>query len=298
MALTVFLLVLLALLDLKVPQGPQGATGPAGVAAGLSCNTNQVIRNNGSEWVCVTDPFANSCDPNQIIQWNGSAWVCADGYSQSTRRTLLGSIGWGYDLQSGPTRFCCAQDYDQQLCDPLSDESYQVCDNDRGPVQRDCSPTVSTYYCAERIDSCDGAGCDAVPSCKADDAACRFTLSGAGLVTCDLDSECSVRGTGGRVENAVICKAGATCSGSTGTSDSTLFMYCEAGSSCNGTASTGDALTVMVCADGSTCTGGPSTGSAIVRQACEAGATCTCTPGISNSQCLTDTYTNYTWPQQ
>ena len=242
------------------------------------------------------------CLVNQIIKWNGSTWICADTVSQPALRELLRTVGWGFPLKAGPTSFCCmeggdAGPYDNQLCDPLFAPDYRVCDNDRGPVQRECSPTVSTYYCAERIESCDGAGCDAVPSCKYDEATCNFSLSGAGVVTCDVDSVCDVSASFGRVENAVICKTGATCNGSTSTSDSTLYMYCEAGSSCEGTAGTGNALTVMVCANGSTCTGGPSTGDAIVKQACEAGADCTCTPGISNSQCLTDDYANYTWPQ-
>jgi hypothetical protein len=242
------------------------------------------------------------CTINQIIKWNGSAWICADTISAPALRELLTGVGWGFTLQDGPTYFCCmvggdAGPYDSQLCDPLFDPEYRVCDNDRGPVQRECSPTISTYYCAERIESCDGAGCDAVPSCKNNEATCNFSLSGAGVVTCDLDSVCDVSASSGRVENAVICKTGATCNGRTGTGDSTLYMYCGAGSTCDGSASTGDALTVMVCANESTCTGGPSTGDAIVKQACEAGANCTCTPGISNSQCLTDDYANYTWPQ-
>ena len=37
------------------PAGPQGPAGAAGVAAGLTCNTNQVIRWNGTEWACADD---------------------------------------------------------------------------------------------------------------------------------------------------------------------------------------------------------------------------------------------------
>ena len=62
------------------PAGPAGATGPAGaagIAAGLSCNTNQVIRNNGSGWVCVDDPFANlSCNVGDQLRLANTGWEC------------------------------------------------------------------------------------------------------------------------------------------------------------------------------------------------------------------------------
>ena len=35
------------------PQGEQGPAGPAGVAAGLTCSTNQLIKYDGSSWVCT-----------------------------------------------------------------------------------------------------------------------------------------------------------------------------------------------------------------------------------------------------
>ena len=38
-------------------QGEQGPAGADGVAAGLSCTTDQIIRWSGSAWVCVTEPI-------------------------------------------------------------------------------------------------------------------------------------------------------------------------------------------------------------------------------------------------
>ena len=35
------------------PAGPQGPAGAAGIAAGLACSTDQLIKYNGSEWVCT-----------------------------------------------------------------------------------------------------------------------------------------------------------------------------------------------------------------------------------------------------
>jgi len=57
--------------------GPAGAAGAAGIAAGLSCNTDQVIRNNGSGWVCVDDPFANlSCNVGDQLRLATTGWEC------------------------------------------------------------------------------------------------------------------------------------------------------------------------------------------------------------------------------
>ena len=36
------------------PQGEQGPPGADGVAAGLSCSTDQIIKWNGSAWACST----------------------------------------------------------------------------------------------------------------------------------------------------------------------------------------------------------------------------------------------------
>jgi hypothetical protein len=247
--------------------GPQGTAGADGVAAGLSCSTDQIIEYDGTAWVCAQMPVSN----------------------------------WGFIQKSGPTFECCAPEspYENNPeCNKLFDpeDNYRVCDNGRLPAQKECSATVSTYFCAERAESCNGSGCNSVQACSRDEATCNFDLAGAGVVRCDPMSKCRVEADFGRVNNSVICGALAYCEGSSSTSDSTLYMYCEAGSTCNGSAGTGDALTVMVCAAGSICKGGPGTGSAILKQACEAGAICTCTPGIADSQCLNDDYANYPWP--
>ena len=245
--------------------GPQGTAGTDGVAAGLSCSTDQIIEYDGNAWVCAQTPVSN----------------------------------WGFIQKSGPTTECCAPQglYDNATeCDKLFEPDYRVCDNERLPAQKECSATVSTYFCAERAESCNGSGCEAVQACSRDEATCNFDLAGAGVVRCDPMSKCTVVGGFGGLDNSVICGALAYCEGSSSTSDSTLYMYCEAGSTCNGTAFTGDALTVMVCAAGSICKGGPATGNATLKQACEPGAICTCTQGGGDSQCLSDNYDNYTWP--
>ena len=62
-------------------QGIQGAQGPAGadgVAAGLSCSNNQIIKWNGSAWACATDPFASlSCSAGDTLTYDGSAFTCS-----------------------------------------------------------------------------------------------------------------------------------------------------------------------------------------------------------------------------
>ena len=43
-----------------------------------TCETNQIIKWNGSAWVCATDPFANlSCSAGDTLTYNGSAFTCS-----------------------------------------------------------------------------------------------------------------------------------------------------------------------------------------------------------------------------
>ena len=57
--------------------GANGADGNDGLAAGLSCQENQIARWNGSEWTCATDPFANlSCGEGQSPVFENNVWVC------------------------------------------------------------------------------------------------------------------------------------------------------------------------------------------------------------------------------
>ena len=57
------------------PAGPQGPAGAAGVAAGLTCNTNQVIRWNGTEWACADDVLATlNCDVGDRLVRGDNGW--------------------------------------------------------------------------------------------------------------------------------------------------------------------------------------------------------------------------------
>ena len=60
------------------PQGEQGPSGADGIAAGLACNTNQIIKWNGITWVCATDPFHFlNCDDDQSIVYRAGTWNCS-----------------------------------------------------------------------------------------------------------------------------------------------------------------------------------------------------------------------------
>ena len=59
------------------PQGPAGADGADGIAAGLSCSINQIIRWDGSAWVCAEDPLANlSCNEGDSLRYSDGSWEC------------------------------------------------------------------------------------------------------------------------------------------------------------------------------------------------------------------------------
>ena len=48
----------------NIPAGPQGPAGADGIAAGLACSTNQIIKWNGTAWVCAE---ASSPQLTQVI---------------------------------------------------------------------------------------------------------------------------------------------------------------------------------------------------------------------------------------
>lgn len=65
-------------------QGPQGMVGPAGadgqdgVVNSVTCEENQIVRYNGSAWVCAFHPFANlSCSAGDILTYDGSEFTCS-----------------------------------------------------------------------------------------------------------------------------------------------------------------------------------------------------------------------------
>lgn len=63
----------------KGDTGDQGPAGADGVAAGLSCTTDQIIRWNGSAWVC-DQGLPMDCEPDDTIRLiDGSRWVCTPG---------------------------------------------------------------------------------------------------------------------------------------------------------------------------------------------------------------------------
>jgi len=57
------------------------ASGNCGqTLANIQCDTDQVLRYDGAEWVCGDPPAPPApCNgPSQVVQWDGSAWSCAD----------------------------------------------------------------------------------------------------------------------------------------------------------------------------------------------------------------------------
>ena len=74
------------------PPGPQGPPGAADVAAGLTCNTNQVIRWNGTEWACADDVLATlNCDVGDRLVRGDNGWECSNSYSVSGNLTGMDS---------------------------------------------------------------------------------------------------------------------------------------------------------------------------------------------------------------
>ena len=60
-------------------QGEQGPAGADGVAAGLNCTTDQIIKWDGTNdvWVCATDPFAGlNCDVGDQLRMGSGGWEC------------------------------------------------------------------------------------------------------------------------------------------------------------------------------------------------------------------------------
>jgi len=63
----------------KGDTGDQGPAGAHGVAAGLSCTTDQIIKWDGTNdvWVCATDPFAGlNCNVGDQLRMGSSGWEC------------------------------------------------------------------------------------------------------------------------------------------------------------------------------------------------------------------------------
>ena len=63
----------------KGDTGDQGPAGADGVAAGLSCTTDQIIKWDGTNdvWVCATDPFAGlNCNVGDQLRMGSSGWEC------------------------------------------------------------------------------------------------------------------------------------------------------------------------------------------------------------------------------
>ena len=63
----------------KGDTGDQGPAGADGVAAGLSCTTDQIIKWDGTNdvWVCATDPFAGlNCNVGDQLRLGSSGWEC------------------------------------------------------------------------------------------------------------------------------------------------------------------------------------------------------------------------------
>ena len=74
------------------PEGPQGPAGAAGVAAGLTCNMNQVIRWSGTEWACADDVLATlNCDVGDRLVRGDNGWECSNSYSVSGNLTGMDS---------------------------------------------------------------------------------------------------------------------------------------------------------------------------------------------------------------
>ena len=74
------------------PAGPQGPAGAAGVAAGLTCNINQVIRWNGTAWACTDDVLATlNCDVGDRLVRGDNGWECSNSYSVSGNLTGMDS---------------------------------------------------------------------------------------------------------------------------------------------------------------------------------------------------------------
>jgi len=59
-----------------------------------SCAINQTIKWNGSSWICAED--INSpitlCDINQIMKWDGSKWICANDILMSGSSSLCNTV--------------------------------------------------------------------------------------------------------------------------------------------------------------------------------------------------------------
>ena len=66
---------------LKGDQGAQGLQGPAGSDSpftNIGCTTNQIIRYNGTAWVCSEAPLNTlNCNEGDTIKFISGAWICS-----------------------------------------------------------------------------------------------------------------------------------------------------------------------------------------------------------------------------
>jgi len=84
----------------KGDTGDQGPAGADGVAAGLSCTTDQIIKWDGANdvWVCATDPFAGlNCDVGDQLRMGSGGWECR---AEPITASLIGNH---WDDQNGMT---------------------------------------------------------------------------------------------------------------------------------------------------------------------------------------------------
>ena len=97
--------------------GPIGATGAKGengdpgdsILADLNCTTDQLIKHNGTEWLCVElsdiSPLAGlSCTEGDYTQYIGGAWICSSSAPSGDGSGDSGGDGSGGDaLGAGTT---------------------------------------------------------------------------------------------------------------------------------------------------------------------------------------------------
>ncbi len=193
-----------------------------------SCTDSQVLKWNGSSWVCAddTDMLAGlSCGPGQVLKWNGSLWVCDDDTDTDTDTDMLADLtcnegqvakwsGSGWICRVG----CPAGHY---------------CPNFEVSYQSICS---AGYFCPEN--SFQQVPCPAGKYCpteglkSADEAtlcpAGKYCSAGVAQATsCPAGRFCPTQGLTS-VAEATLCPVGKYCP-TAGLSEATL---CPAGSFC------------------------------------------------------------------
>jgi hypothetical protein len=104
------------------PQGEQGPAGPAGVAAALTCSANQLIKYDGSDWVCTEVERVLGVDEQAGEPYNNPNFVnCAE--CPAGKRLTGGACIHYVSAAStrvaaaSEDRFCCevANNYDASI---------------------------------------------------------------------------------------------------------------------------------------------------------------------------------------